>query len=377
MTTPRKSSRRRGFGSVRQLPSGKFQARYPGPDGQTHQGHTTFDTKTAADVFLSTVRSDIERNTWLPPHVVKSGNKAAALTLDEYAAGWLTDRGLKPRTRAHYAELLDRHILPALGGHELTTLNPSQVRAWHARLTTGPTMKAHSYSLLKTILGTAVTDDLIVANPCRIRGAGQSKRVVKIEPATLAELETIAARMPSRYRAMVLLAAWCAMRFGELAALTRADVDVESGVVRVRGAVVRVGGEAVRSTPKSAAGVRDVRVPPHLMPMLVGHLSEHVEPTQGAPLFPAKSGGYLNPSALARVYYPAREAAGRPDLRFHDLRHTGAVLAAQTGATLAELMARLGHSTAGAAMRYQHASVDRDALIAERLSALVTGSGKA
>jgi len=70
------------------------------------------------------------------------------------------------------------------------------------------------------------------------------------------------------------------------------------------------------------------------------------------------------------VYYPARVAAGRPDLRFHDLRHTGAVLAATTGATVAELMARLGHSTAGAAMRYQHATQDRDRIIALRLSDL-------
>ena len=65
--------------------------------------------------------------------------------------------------------------------------------------------------------------------------------------------------------------------------------------------------------------------------------------------------------------------AGRPDLRFHDLRHTGAVLAAQTGATLAELMGRLGHSTPGAAMRYQHAAADRDKAIAEALSRLAEG----
>ena len=78
------------------------------------------------------------------------------------------------------------------------------------------------------------------------------------------------------------------------------------------------------------------------------------------------------PSTLYRVFYPAREAAGRPDLRFHDLRHTGATLAAATGATLAELMARLGHSTPGAAMRYQHASADRDRVIAEALSKLAT-----
>ena len=79
----------------------------------------------------------------------------------------------------------------------------------------------------------------------------------------------------------------------------------------------------------------------------------------------------MAPASLYRVCYPAREAAGRPDLRWHDLRHTGAVLAAQTGATLAELMGRLGHTTPGAALRYQHAAQGRDAEIARRLSALV------
>ena len=72
-----------------------------------------------------------------------------------------------------------------------------------------------------------------------------------------------------------------------------------------------------------------------------------------------------------RRFYAAREAAGRPDLRFHDLRHTGAVLTASTGATIAELMARLGHSTPAAAMRYQHAAQGRDQSIAELLSQLV------
>jgi integrase len=82
----------------------------------------------------------------------------------------------------------------------------------------------------------------------------------------------------------------------------------------------------------------------------------------------------MAPATLYRVFYPARDAAGRPDLRFHDLRHTGAVLAAATGATLAELMARLGHSTAGAALRYQHAAAERDKVIAEALSKLANGS---
>jgi integrase len=117
-----------------------------------------------------------------------------------------------------------------------------------------------------------------------------------------------------------------------------------------------------------------VAIPPHLMPVVKDHLSGHVKASRDALLFPAAHGGHLATATLYRVYYPAREAAGRPDLRFHDLRHTGAVLAAATGATLAELMARLGHSTAGAALRYQHASQDRDKVIAAALSELAAGT---
>jgi integrase len=86
--------------------------------------------------------------------------------------------------------------------------------------------------------------------------------------------------------------------------------------------------------------------------------------------YPSAPNHHLAPASLYRVFYPARKVAGRPDLRWHDLRHTGAVLAASTGASLAELMARLGHSTPQAALKYQHASRGRDAEIAALLSKL-------
>src|SRR5258705_76750 len=82
---------------------------------------------------------------------------------------------------------------------------------------------AHAYALLRTILGTAVADDVIAVNPCRVRGAGQAKRARTIRPASLGELEALVKALPERYRLMVLLAAWCALRFGELAELRRAD----------------------------------------------------------------------------------------------------------------------------------------------------------
>jgi integrase len=217
-------------------------------------------------------------------------------------------------------------------------------------------------------MATAVTDDLIAANPCRVRGASSARTTKVIRPASVPELEALTAAMPGRYQLMILLAAWCQMRFGELAELRRGDIDARAGVIRIRRGVVRANGGHLVKGPKSAAGKRDVAIPPHLMPLVHGHLIEHTGRGQDALLFPAASGGHMVPSTLYRVYYPAREAAGRPDLRFHDLRHTGATLTAQTGATLAELMARLGHSSPAAAMRYQHATAERDQAIAAALS---------
>lgn len=356
------------FGSVRQLPSGRFQARYVGPDGLTHKAHTTFDTKGDAETWLTTVRADIVRDAWSP-----SGTKSRkALTLGSYAERWLTARDLQARTRAHYRSLLDRQILPQLRDVPLRHITPDLVREWYATTAIDrPTLRSHAYGLLRTILAQAVRDELIRSNPCHIRGGGNAKRVKKIEPASLAELEAIVTALPERYRVMALLASWCGLRFGELAELRRGDINTKTGVIHVRRGVVRAAGETIVKKPKSDAGIRDVAIPPHLLPLVREHLLKFAEPGKDGLLFPARAGGHLQPSTLYRVFYKARGAAGRPDLRWHDLRHTGAVLAASTGATLAELMGRLGHSTPGAALRYQHAAQGRDMEIARALSALV------
>jgi len=200
--------------------------------------------------------------------------------------------------------------------------------------------------------------------------AGASKKVHTTKVASLAELEVMVGAMPFRYRAMVLLAAWCGLRFGELAELRRGDVDLEARTVRVERAVTSRDGQVFVGDPKSQAGKRTVSLPPHLVPVLEEHLSG--TGPDGALLFPAHRGGHLAATTLHPHWKTAREAAGRPDLRFHDLRHTGATLTAATGATLADLMQRLGHSTSSAAMRYQHAAADRDRAIAEALSGFAT-----
>jgi integrase len=371
---------RRDFGYARRLPSGRWQASYLAPDGKRHTARTgdgrpmTFDSRQYAGAWLARVHGDIQAGRWADPGAPPP---AAPVTLAAYAATWMAGRDLSGSTRVLYGSTLRKQILPALGEVPVTGITPAMVRDWHAKLRTqtGPTQRARAYSLLRTILNTAVADEIIAACPCRVRGAGSARRARQIRPATLAELEVIAAAMPPRYRLMVLLAAWCALRFGELAELRRADIDVKNGVVRVRRGVVRTpDGRRVKG-PKSEAGKRDVAIPPHLMPVVRDHLARHVAASRDALLFPASenTGLHMRPSSLYAVYHPARDKAGRPDLRFHDLRHTGAVLAAATGATLAELMARLGHSTVSAAMRYQHAAADRDQVIAAALSDLAAG----
>ena len=362
---------------MRRLPSKRWQAFYTGPDIGLHYAPSTFEAKEDAEAWLTDERRLIAADIWTPPKLRRAlaeANRPA--TFGTFAEIWLKGRDLKPRTRSHYQSLLDHQLKP-WDLVPVKDIRPEMVRVWHNSLDKKlATTRAHSYGLLRAILSTAVDDSLLPVNPCHIRGAGTAKRLHQTKPLSLPELEALVAAMPAKYRPMTLLAAWCALRFGELAELRRKDIDLKAGVIHVRRGVVRADGQVIIGTPKSDAGIRDVAIPPHLIPMLKDHMSMSITGGKEGILFPARHGGNLAQSTLVKAFYPARDKIGRPDLRWHDLRHTGAVLAASTGATLGELMGRLGHSTPTAALRYQHAAEGRDAQIAQQLSALATGETK-
>lgn len=362
---------KRDFGTIRKRANSRYQAYYLGPDGNFQHAPGTFVTKADAEGWLTDERRLIQDDRWSPTKSRRAVARRAVEEFKPYAESWLEFRELKPRTRHLYRRQLDRLLLPAFGDMSLRDISPAVVRTWHSRLDPkNPTQRAQAYGLLRAILNTAVADEILATNPCRIRGAGVAKRVRSIEPATLDEIALLVEEMPPRYRALVLLAAWCGLRIGELAELRRRDVDIARGLLHVTRGVVRVEGEVSVGTPKSDAGVRTVTVPPHLRPMLADHMRTHVGPDRDALVFASVKDPNIqvHPNTIYRRWHPAREKIGRPDLRIHDLRHTGAVLAAQTGATLAELMARIGHSTPQAALRYQHAARGRDAAIADALS---------
>ena len=362
---------KRDFGTIRKRANGRWQAYYMGPDQAFHRAPSTFDAKVDAEAWLAAERRLMQNDEWSPSKSRRARVVRSTEMFGPYAEAWLEQRELKPRTRALYRRLLDRFILPAFGEVSLRDITPQVVRTWHSGLDSSrPTQRAHTYSLLRSILSTAVTDEILASNPCRVRGAGSAKRVRSIEPATLGELEVLLEKIPAPYRALVLIGAWCGLRFGEVSELRRKDVDLKAKTIHVKRGVVRVGKEVTVGKPKNIAGVRDIAVPPHLLPILEQHLKEHVALGREALLFPSVKDPdvQVHTNTLRRHWLKARLAAGRPDLRVHDLRHTGAVLAAQSGATLAELMARIGHSTPQMALRYQHVARGRDAEIAARMS---------
>lgn len=368
------ATKRSTFGSIRKLPSGNIQARFTGPDGASHRAPHTFVTRGDAEAWLAQVRTDISRGVWLaaPPRTLP--------TVAEYASQWIGSRTIKsgeplrPRTRSGYERILRLHLVSdPIGELPIDTVTVADVEAWWSRLPMNvPTWRAHCYRLLRAVMNGAVEADLIEASPCRKRGAGTIKRKVEIEPATPEELAVITAQMPHRLRLAVSLSAWCAMRFGEIAELRRSDIDLRGGVVKIRRAMVRVDGKTIVGQPKSQAGVRDVHIPPHLMPEVKAHLQTFVTGRDGL-IFPGADGiSQIHLSTLRKHFKRACTVVDRPDLRWHDLRHTGAVMAAQAGATMADLMARLGHSSADAALRYQHTARGRDAMVAARLSELAS-----
>jgi integrase len=353
------------------LPSGKYQARYQ-VNRVWRTAPTTFRTKGLADSFLAATRTELERGTWVDP-------TAGKVALSEYAEKWLADRpSLRPRTVELYRSLLRLHVLPVLGSTELAQLTPGKVRSWRARLIEaghpGPSSIAKSYRLLHAICATALEDGLIARNPCVIKGAS-TERPAERPVATIEQVFALSDSIEPRYRAMVLLATFCGLRLGELRALRQRNLDLLHRSVAIVEQYQQLGdGTLVLGPPKTDAGRRVVAIPAVIVPDLERHLAEWASTGPDELVFPGASGRPFRSATLHAAWQRALRAVGMTGLHFHDLRHTGNTLAAATGASTKELMARMGHASARAALIYQHASRDRDVVIAESLSNLVEAS---
>jgi integrase len=356
----------RSFGTIRKLRSGRWQARYRGPDGMLRSAPSTFARKTDAARWLALTEAELAGGGWIDPD-------AGRVPFIDYATAWISERpGLRPKTLQLYRYLLRRHLAPGFAAQTIVGITEADVRRWRADLLTAgvtPVTTAKAYRLLKAILATAADDGLIRRNPCRVKG-GSIETSPERPVLSVAQVYALAEAVGSRYRALVLLACFGGLRWGELAALRRCDIDTEAATVRVARQLTEAPGHPMHfGPPKSDAGRRVVVIPPMIIPDLRAHMASVMPHDADAVVFTSPSGKLLRHANFRRgTWVPALAATGLSGVHFHDLRHAGNLLVANAGANLRELMERMGHSTSRAALVYLHSTDDRQRTLANAVA---------
>ena len=365
--------RRRHVGSIDRLASGRWRVRVTDTASGGRISIGTFRTKSEAEAAFAATLSDQRRGVWVAP-------EDGRISFEEYARSWLatrlTPRGepLRPRTRELYEGYLHNHIFPTLGSASLGQITGSVIRRWHAQLLKdGPGLSttAKCYRLVRAILNSAVEDRHLAVNPCTIRGAGVEPAEERRIP-TVAEVYALAGAVSARFRAFILLYAFVGLRRGELLGLTRRNLDLLHRTVTVRTQRQESRrGETLIGPPKSEAGRRTVALPAEIVEDLDRHLATWAAPGPDGLIFVGEKGGPVRPGVLQTDWDRARRSVGLSHLHLHDLRHVAGTLAAATGAGTKEIMRRLGQSTPQAALRYQHATDERDRQVATGIDKLI------
>jgi len=405
------TSKREAWGSLRKLPSGRWQARYPAPDGDTYTARTeddrplTFFTKTDARTWLAGIHTRIARGEWEPPSVTAARRRAEAAAEEarsigfaEYAKSWLemvrTEPNRSGKIRAigtvrAYKSKVAGYLVPEFGSTPIRQIDATRIRVMTDRLDMipsplNPKSKFNGVTrpvliVLMMILRQAARDGIIPAVPnVSVPRQEPVRHDADHDPdddvASPEQVEALYEATPELWAIMVLLAAWCQLRRGECLGLQRRDIewhDDGTATLHVRRQLNANTGD-YSADLKSDAGKRSLSVPKIMRDRLKEHLRVNVAPEAKAPLVPTNVRGSvpLSNTRWGYIWADARDAVEglQTGFRFHDLRHTGLTIFAQEGATLAELMRRGGHSDIRVVLRYQHATMVRDRELADRMS---------
>lgn len=404
------AAKREAWGRLRKLPSGRWQVRYPGPDGTTYTARTdqdkplTFLTKTDARTWLAGVQTKMARGLWEPPDEIaarleaeQETERAQSLGFEEYSARWLelirTEPNRSGKKRAvgtvrSYQGKVTGYLVPEFRNTPVREIDAARIKVMTDRLDQipaplNPNSKFNGITrpvliVLMMILRQAARDGIIPAAPNVSVPRQESVRHdadhdAGEDVANPIQVEALSEAVPDQWAIAVLLAAWCQLRRGECLGLQRRDVEWYpdgSATLHVRRQLNANTGDY--TDLKSDAGKRSLSVPDLMVDRLREHLLSRVAPEAKAPLVPASPRGSmpLSNTRWGFIWGDVRDnVAGLPPrFRFHDLRHTGLTLFAQEGATLAELMRRGGHSDMRIVLRYQHATMTRDRELACRMS---------
>jgi len=360
----------------RELDSGRYQSRYRDHEGTRRSGGT-FAKEMEAIARTRAILVDLDRGDYFDP---QKGQETLATYADIYVRTHRvtkTNELLTEGTKHQYCWQLDKHVLPVLGAVELRHLTRSKVKAWNKALAgpggPGASTAAKCYRTLHAICAAAVDDELIRVNPCGIRGAGIEPYEERIGP-TQPQVEALADAVDERYRAMVLLAAYCGLRIGQLGALKQRHLDPMHGTVTVAASARQIPGQGrVVGKPKSRASRRTVAIPPPLLGIIEDHLARYAEPGPDGLVFVGPKGAALNASNFTDgAWKKARQVVGMPDLHFHDLRHSACQFGAATRPTEVQLMAWMGQSSPTMVRRYQWPTVEGGAEMARRMGENIT-----
>lgn len=272
------------------------------------------------------------------------------MTVNEWGALWFDALDVGAGTRAKYRSYWTNHIAPKWGDRELTTIKRLEIKTWVRELRSrlANSTVAGVVTLLSSILGEAVDDELIASNP--VRRLRVPSKADEREPATAAQVLEIAERA-GRAELMILTAAYSGLRWGEITGLTGDRYDPDAGMVFIpkeEGSLHEVAGQLEMGPPKSKAAVRTV----HLHRSLNERLREYV--TGPGPIFTTPNGCFYRRSNFnRRIWQPAiREVL--PGFHFHDLRHTHKTWMIEDEIQEVVQHKRLGHEQGGVRGTYSH-----------------------
>jgi integrase len=319
--------------------SGRWRARFRGPDGREHS--KTFTRRIDAERFLDVQRGQLAQGQWIDP-------AGARTTVAEYVDDWR--RGLTGRatTLEQVDSHLRKHVLPRWGELPLGSITRAQVQEWVIQLAghLSPTTVEAVYRRFAAVMLAAVEDRLIGISPCRkIDLPEQPHRM--IEPLPAVAVAALVEAMPVEARAVVVLAAGSGLRQGECLGLTVDRVDFLRRSVRVDRQLVTVTGSGpVLGPPKTRASVRTVPVGRVVIDELAHHLAEHPADEATGMIFKNRRGEPYRRNRFAALFSDARAAAGLPStVRFHDLRHFYASVLIDAGEPSHVIKERLGHAS--------------------------------
>jgi integrase len=360
-------AKRRTFGSVRKLPSGRFQARFELPNGDRIKAPETFDTRKAAELWLDSQNVARADGSWID-------RRDGLVTLAVCAEEWLAGRLGRPSTLARDRGYVERYLVnDRIGSTPIGRVDPARIRKWVAELLgreLAPATVAKAGQILGSVLDQAVADRRIPSNPARL------VKWPKAEPLDLVvlspvEIETLAAAIDPRYRLLVLLGCYAGLRAGELCALRAGDVDPLRRSIKVTRTLVEVSGHLHEGPPKTKAGRRSVPIPGWLADEL-GLALDGMLPDDLVFEAPGRDGPIRLASWRTRYWRDATKAAGIPCFRIHDMRHTAVSLWIAAGYDARQIATWAGHSSVVSVFdRYGHLLPGQDGPgLMDRLDAL-------